>query len=155
VTICHAVQHAHQKGVIHRDLKPSNILVTLQDGQPLAKVIDFGVAKAICQSLSAKTIYTRFASMIGTPAYMSPEQAELRGTVPFCSEDSAKGDSPRAVLKLLLLLIEPSRDGLVQRGRFDQPDRSESPAWTHPVIANGRLYIRDQDVLFCYDVTEK
>jgi serine/threonine protein kinase len=77
VTICNAVQHAHQKGIIHRDLKPSNILVTLQDGEPLAKVIDFGVAKAIGQSLSAKTIYTRFASMIGTPAYMSPEQAEF------------------------------------------------------------------------------
>ena len=52
-----------------------------------------------------------------------------------------------------LLLIEPSREGLVERGRFDQPERSESPAWTHPVIANGKLYIRDQDVLFCYDVT--
>jgi serine/threonine protein kinase/tetratricopeptide (TPR) repeat protein len=77
LTICNAVQHAHQKGIIHRDLKPSNILVTLQDGQPLAKVIDFGVAKAIGQSLSTKTIYTRFASMIGTPAYMSPEQAEI------------------------------------------------------------------------------
>jgi len=77
VTICHAVQHAHQKGIIHRDLKPSNILVTTQDGQPLAKVIDFGVAKAIGQSLTGKTIYTRFASMVGTPAYMSPEQAEM------------------------------------------------------------------------------
>ena len=77
VTICHAVQHAHQKGIIHRDLKPSNILVTIQDGQPLAKVIDFGVAKAIGQSLTVKTIYTRFASMVGTPAYMSPEQAGM------------------------------------------------------------------------------
>ncbi len=77
MTICHAVQHAHQKGIIHRDLKPSNILVTIQDGQPLAKVIDFGVAKAIGQSLTVKTIYTRFASMVGTPAYMSPEQAEM------------------------------------------------------------------------------
>lgn len=77
VTICHAVQHAHQKGIIHRDLKPSNILVTLQDGQPLAKVIDFGVAKAIGQSLTVKTIYTRFTSMVGTPAYMSPEQAAM------------------------------------------------------------------------------
>lgn len=77
VTICHAVQHAHQKGVIHRDLKPSNILVTMQDGQPLAKVIDFGIAKAIGQSLTGKTIYTRFASMVGTPAYMSPEQAQM------------------------------------------------------------------------------
>jgi tetratricopeptide (TPR) repeat protein len=77
VTICHAVQHAHQKGIIHRDLKPSNILVTLQDGKPLAKVIDFGVAKAIGQSLTVKTIYTRFTSMVGTPAYMSPEQAAM------------------------------------------------------------------------------
>jgi len=77
VTICHAVQHAHQKGIIHRDLKPSNILVTLQDGRPLAKVIDFGVAKAIGQSLTIRTIYTRFASMVGTPAYMSPEQAAM------------------------------------------------------------------------------
>jgi serine/threonine protein kinase len=77
VTICHAVQHAHQKGIIHRDLKPSNILVTLQDGHPLAKVIDFGVAKAIGQSLTVKTIYTRFTSMVGTPAYMSPEQAAM------------------------------------------------------------------------------
>ena len=79
VTICHAVQHAHQKGIIHRDLKPSNILVTMQDGQPVAKVIDFGVAKAIGHSLTVKTIYTRFASMVGTPAYMSPEQAEMSG----------------------------------------------------------------------------
>ena len=79
VTVCHAVQHAHQKGVIHRDLKPSNVLVTLHDGTPVAKVIDFGVAKAIGQSLTDKTIYTRFAAMIGTPLYMSPEQAEMSG----------------------------------------------------------------------------
>ncbi|TWT74017.1 serine/threonine protein kinase [Allorhodopirellula solitaria] len=77
VSICNAVQHAHQKGVIHRDLKPSNVLVTLQDGRPVAKVIDFGIVKAIGQSLTDKTIYTRLASMIGTPAYMSPEQAEM------------------------------------------------------------------------------
>lgn len=77
VSICHALQHAHQKGIIHRDLKPSNVLVTQIDGRPLAKVIDFGVAKAIGQSLTDKTIYTRFSSMIGTPAYMSPEQAEM------------------------------------------------------------------------------
>jgi|GEM_PF-5395844 len=76
-SVCHALQHAHQKGIIHRDLKPSNILVTLQDGKAIPKVIDFGVAKAIGQSLTRKTIYTRFTSMIGTPAYMSPEQAEM------------------------------------------------------------------------------
>lgn len=75
--VCSAVQHAHQKGVIHRDLKPSNVMVTLHDGKPIVKVIDFGVAKAIGQNLTDKTIYTRFFSMIGTPLYMSPEQAEL------------------------------------------------------------------------------
>ncbi|QGJ68932.1 Serine/threonine-protein kinase PknB [Planctomycetales bacterium 10988] len=77
LSICHAVHHAHQKGIIHRDLKPSNVLVTLQDGQPLAKVIDFGILKAIGQNLTDMTIYTQFASMMGTPAYMSPEQAEM------------------------------------------------------------------------------
>ena len=79
VPVCQAVQHAHQKGVIHRDLKPSNVLVTLHDGTPVVKVIDFGVAKAIGQHLTEKTIYTRFAQMIGTPLYMSPEQAEMSG----------------------------------------------------------------------------
>ncbi len=77
IDICNAVQHAHQKGVIHRDLKPSNVLVTLRDGTPVVKVIDFGVAKAISEPLTDKTLYTRFAQMIGTPLYMSPEQAEM------------------------------------------------------------------------------
>ena len=66
-----------QKGIIHRDIKPSNVLVTLHDGRPVAKVIDFGVAKAIDQQLTDKTLFTRFAQMIGTPLYMSPEQAEM------------------------------------------------------------------------------
>jgi serine/threonine protein kinase/tetratricopeptide (TPR) repeat protein len=79
VQVCQAVQHAHQKGVIHRDLKPSNVLVTVIDGRAVPKVIDFGVAKALGQSLTDKTVYTRFAQMIGTPLYMSPEQAELSG----------------------------------------------------------------------------
>jgi WD40 repeat protein/serine/threonine protein kinase len=79
VTVCNAVQHAHQKGVIHRDIKPSNVLVTSHDGKPVAKVIDFGVAKAIHQQLTERTIYTQFAQMIGTPLYMSPEQAEMSG----------------------------------------------------------------------------
>ncbi len=77
VQVCHAVQHAHQKGVVHRDLKPSNVLVAPHDGVPVVKVIDFGVAKALGQQLTDKSIYTRFASMIGTPLYMSPEQAEI------------------------------------------------------------------------------
>ena len=77
LSVCQAVQHAHSKGIIHRDLKPSNILVAPHDGVPVVKVIDFGVAKAIGQQLTDKTIYTRFAQMIGTPLYMSPEQVEL------------------------------------------------------------------------------
>jgi eukaryotic-like serine/threonine-protein kinase len=77
VKICHAVQHAHQKGIIHRDIKPSNVLVTVHDGRPVPKVIDFGVAKAINQQLTPETVFTRFAEMIGTPLYMSPEQAEM------------------------------------------------------------------------------
>jgi serine/threonine protein kinase/tetratricopeptide (TPR) repeat protein len=77
IQICHAVQHAHQKGIIHRDLKPSNVLVTEQDGRPVAKVIDFGVAKAVGQQLTANTVYTRFMQLVGTPLYMSPEQAQV------------------------------------------------------------------------------
>src|SRR5262245_25818412 len=75
--VCQAVQHAHQKGIIHRDLKPSNILVTVNDGTPVPKVIDFGIAKATEQRLTDKTVFTRFMQFLGTPAYMSPEQAEL------------------------------------------------------------------------------
>ena len=78
-TICQAVQHAHQKGIIHRDLKPSNILVTLHDGKPVPKVIDFGVAKALNQQLTEKTLFTAYGQMVGTPQYMSPEQAEMSG----------------------------------------------------------------------------
>ncbi|SPE60222.1 putative Histone acetyltransferase [Verrucomicrobia bacterium] len=80
VQICQAIQHAHQKGIIHRDIKPSNILVTLHDGVPAPKVIDFGIAKATGgQRLTDKTIYTAIEQFIGTPAYMSPEQAEMSG----------------------------------------------------------------------------
>jgi eukaryotic-like serine/threonine-protein kinase len=79
VQVCHAVQHAHQKGVIHRDIKPSNILVTLHDGVPVPKVIDFGIAKATEGRLTDLTVYTELRQFIGTPAYMSPEQAEMSG----------------------------------------------------------------------------
>jgi serine/threonine protein kinase len=77
VQVCKAVQHAHQKGIIHRDIKPSNVMVTHHDGKPIPKVIDFGIAKATNQRLTEKTLFTRYAHLIGTPAYMSPEQAEL------------------------------------------------------------------------------
>jgi serine/threonine protein kinase/tetratricopeptide (TPR) repeat protein len=79
IAVCHAIQHAHQKGIIHRDIKPSNILVTLHDGVPVPKVIDFGIAKATQTELTNKTIYTQFQQFIGTPAYISPEQAEMSG----------------------------------------------------------------------------
>jgi len=110
--VCNAVQHAHQKGIIHRDVKPSNVMVTHHDGKPVPKVIDFGIAKATNQRLTEKTLFTHYAHIIGTPAYMSPEQAELSdldidtqtdiyslgvllyelltGTTPFSEEDLRK-----------------------------------------------------------------
>ena len=77
LTVCEGVQHAHQKGIIHRDLKPSNVLVTVRDDRPMPKVIDFGVAKATTQALTDRTLYTEIGALIGTPEYMSPEQAEM------------------------------------------------------------------------------
>ena len=79
IQVCNAIQHAHQKGIIHRDIKPSNILVTLHDGVPVPKVIDFGIAKATQGRLTDQTLFTAFEQFIGTPAYMSPEQAEMSG----------------------------------------------------------------------------
>ena len=77
ISVCKAIQHAHQKGIIHRDIKPSNVMVTRRDGEAVPKVIDFGIAKATNQKLTEKTLFTRYAHIIGTPAYMSPEQTEL------------------------------------------------------------------------------
>ena len=79
IDACRAVQHAHQKGIIHRDIKPGNVLVTSHDGTPVVKIIDFGVAKATSQKLTEKTLFTEFRQFIGTPEYMSPEQAEMSG----------------------------------------------------------------------------
>jgi serine/threonine protein kinase len=79
IQICHAIQHAHQKGIIHGDIKPSNIMVALHDGKPVPKVIDFGISKATEARLTDKLLFTAYAQLIGTPAYMSPEQAEMGG----------------------------------------------------------------------------
>ena len=75
ITVCRAIQHAHQKGIIHRDLKPSNVLVTVVDDQPVPKVIDFGIAKAVSGRLTDTTLYTEVGQILGTPVYMSPEQS--------------------------------------------------------------------------------
>jgi WD40 repeat protein/serine/threonine protein kinase len=110
MSVCHAVQHAHQKGIIHRDLKPSNILVTTIDGMPVPKVIDFGIAKATSnQPLTDKTLFTSFEQFIGTPAYMSPEQAEMSGV---------DVDTRSDIYSLGVLLYEL----LTSRTPFDQKD---------------------------------
>lgn len=97
IDVCHAVQHAHQKGIIHRDIKPSNVMVTMADHKAIVKVIDFGVAKALHQNLTDKSIYTGYGQMIGTPMYMSPEQAQL------CSLDV---DTRSDIYSLGVLLYE-------------------------------------------------
>ena len=79
IQLCEGVQHAHQKGVIHRDLKPSNVLVSLTDDRPVPRIIDFGIAKAIAQPLTDRSLFTELGMLIGTPEYMSPEQAEMSG----------------------------------------------------------------------------
>ena len=112
VTVCHAVQHAHQKGIIHRDIKPSNVLVTLHDGRPVPKVIDFGVAKAIGEQLTDKTLFTQFAQMVGTPLYMSPEQAELTG-----QDVDTRGDIYSLGVMLYELLTGTTP---LERGRIKQ-----------------------------------
>jgi tetratricopeptide (TPR) repeat protein len=149
IDVCHAVQHAHQKGIIHRDIKPSNVLVTLHDGMPVVKVIDFGIAKALGQQLTDKTLFTNFAQMIGTPLYMSPEQAEwsgldvdtrsdiyslgvllyelLTGTTPFDKErlQQASFDEIRRIIREEEP-PKPSTRMSQQVGRFSKPSHDQA-----------------------------
>jgi serine/threonine protein kinase len=113
--VCHAVEHAHQKGIIHRDIKPSNVLVTVVDDRPLVKVIDFGIAKATAGPLTDKTLFTEFRQLLGTPLYMSPEQAEQSG---------ADVDTRADIYSLGVLLYEV----LTGRTPID-PKRLSSAAW--------------------------
>jgi serine/threonine protein kinase/Tfp pilus assembly protein PilF len=139
VDVCSAVQHAHQKGIIHRDLKPSNVLVTQQDGKPLVKVIDFGIAKALGQQLTDKTLFTGFAQMIGTPLYMSPEQAAL---------SNVDVDTRSDVYSLGVLLYElltgttPFTRERLQQADYDEMRRiireEEPPKPSQLRIADGR-----------------
>ncbi|APW64287.1 serine/threonine-protein kinase [Paludisphaera borealis] len=120
VLVCRAVQHAHQKGIIHRDLKPSNILVTIIDGAPVPKVIDFGVAKATGDLLTDKTLFTGFAQLIGTPLYMSPEQAQLTGVdVDTRSDIYSMG----VLLYELLTGTTPFDEETLRKAAFDEMRR--------------------------------
>ncbi|MEM7587613.1 MAG: serine/threonine-protein kinase, partial [Acidobacteriota bacterium] len=150
VQICEAVQHAHQKGVIHRDLKPSNLLVKEEDGQPVPKVIDFGVAKAVAQRLSDLTVHTQLGGLIGTPEYISPEQARMTG---LDVDTRADVYSLGAVLYELLTgsrpfdFLNPAL-GLaeVQAGILEQEPRSPSQRVTRGEHARDRAKARRSDV---------
>ncbi|HEU0011477.1 MAG TPA: serine/threonine-protein kinase, partial [Verrucomicrobiae bacterium] len=125
VQVCQAIQHAHQKGIIHRDIKPSNILVTVNDGVAVPKVIDFGIAKATEQKLTEKTVRTLFLEFLGTPAYMSPEQAAMTSL----DIDTRSDIYSLGVLLYELLAGQPPFDGpkLLQAG-FDAMRRTIAEA---------------------------
>jgi len=112
VQVCQAVQHAHQKGIIHRDIKPGNVLVTMHDDRPVPKVIDFGIAKATSQRLTERTLFTEFRQFIGTPEYMSPDQAEVRGL----DVDTRTDVYSLGVLLYVLLTGTTPVDGRTLRG---------------------------------------
>ena len=116
-SVCSAVQHAHQKGIIHRDIKPTNVLVTMHDDKAVPKIIDFGIAKATQARLTEKTLFTEFRQMVGTPSYMSPEQAQISGLdVDTRSDIYSLGvllyellaGTPPFATKLLLLRSKPA-----------------------------------------------
>ncbi|MCK4759222.1 MAG: serine/threonine protein kinase, partial [Candidatus Aminicenantes bacterium] len=117
IQVCEGIQHAHQKGIIHRDIKVSNVLVTIQDDKPVPKIIDFGVAKATAQRLTERTVFTEIGQLIGTPEYMSPEQAEMTGL-----DIDTRSDvySLGVLLYELLVGVLPFESDELRSGGFDE-----------------------------------
>lgn len=141
ILACKAIQHAHQKGIIHRDIKPSNVLVAMHDGVPVPKVIDFGIAKAIEGRLTEETLHTQHGQLLGTPAYMSPEQAELRGL---------DVDTRSDVYSLGVLLYEL----LSGRTPFDEKELSRSGPEGMRRILRDREPLRPSAALAALDAAE-
>ncbi len=141
IKVCHAVQHAHQKGIIHRDLKPSNVLVVVSDSMPVPKIIDFGVAKALGQKLTQTTLFTASNRFIGTPAYMSPEQAELGGIDIDTRTDIY---SLGVLLYELLTGVTPFDAQMLQRAAWDEARRMIRE--TEPQKPSTRLQCLGQSV---------
>jgi serine/threonine protein kinase len=117
ITVCQAVQHAHQKGVIHRDIKPTNVLVAMLDSKPAPTIIDFGVAKAVGHRLTEHTLMTAFAQMVGTPLYMSPEQAELS---PLGVDTRSDNYSLGVLLYELLIGTTPFEKDRLRAASYDE-----------------------------------
>src|SRR5213078_4148294 len=140
IQVCQAIQHAHQKGIIHRDIKPSNILVTHHDDVALPKVIDFGISKATTGQLADNTVFTAFAQFVGTPAYMSPEQAQLSGldidtradiySLGVLLYELLTGDTPFDAKELLAAGLDEMR----RKIREDEPAKPSTRLSTMRVI---------------------